>query len=268
MPALVAFLVGPVAIAAFVRVVTSREPWSPVWQLWIVALIALFASLWFMNRSETLKAAHVAAGYVTLRDIEAETNTAMIGILLAVFAELVLVASFEFWAGLVLIALLVAWILLCLLPPLRRRGGRSSIQVACSPEAAFALVSDPQSWRLWTPELELVESSEAPVRLGTIVRSRLQIEDRRLDANERVAIFEPPWRCGSEILDAGGTGLDLYEMAASDGGTLITYVFRSVLPPAHAILGGAFRNYKLTERWRKKMLRIKELLEERATGSV
>jgi hypothetical protein len=154
-----------------------------------------------MNRSETLKAAHVAAGYVTLRDIEAETNTAVIGILLAVFAELVLVASFEFSAGLVLIALLVAWILLCLLPPLRRRGGRSSIQVACSPEAAFALVSDPQSWRLWTPELDLVESSEAPVRLGTIVRSRLQIEGRRLDANERVAIFEPPWRCGSEILD-------------------------------------------------------------------
>ncbi|HLQ15049.1 MAG TPA: SRPBCC family protein [Candidatus Eisenbacteria bacterium] len=268
MPALVAFLVGPVAIAAFVRVLTSGGPWSPLWQLWIVALIVLFAATWFLDRAEKLKAAHIAAGYIPLRALQTETQSATVGIALAVIAEFVLVASFELLLGVVLIGLLAVWILVGFLPPMRRHQGRSSIEVACTRESAFALVSDPHSWRLWTPELELVEMSETPVRLGTIVYSRMRIGGRPLEARERVAVFDPPVRCGSEILDAGGTGLDLYEIAATESGTLVTYTFRSVLPPTHAILGGTFRNYKFTERWRKKMLRIKELLEEGSAGSV
>src|SRR5260370_41986323 len=106
MPALVTFLVGPVAIAAFVRVVTSRGPWSPLWQLWIVALIVLFAATWFLDRAEKLYAAHIASGYIPLRALQSETQSATAAIVLAVLAEFVLVASFQLLLSVVLIGLL------------------------------------------------------------------------------------------------------------------------------------------------------------------
>lgn len=263
-----AVLFGPSSVALIVRLVTSRDPWSPIWQLWIVAIIALFAAVWFLDRTDKLKAAHTAAGIGSLRDLEDETRPLVIAIGLALIGEFLVVASFEVWMGVALTGLLVAWGLLCFLPPLRRMGGSSPIWVACSPAAAFALVSDPHSWVQWTPEIEMVEPTQMPADIGTIVHSRFRIDGRLLEGDDRVVVFDPPWRCGSETLNVGGTGVDLYEMAASDGGTLIKYTFRTFVPPEVAMFGGVFRGDFFKKRWKTKMKRIKQLLEDGAAGSV
>ena len=264
-----AFLFGPVLVAFIVRFVTTQGPWAPLTGLWVVAIGFLLLAGWFIDRSNRLLKAHSAAGYVPLRELEAENLQATIGIGFGVIAEFVAVASFEPWMGVALTGLLLVWILLCFLPPLRRFEGGSSIQVACSPEAAFGLVSDPQNWRLWTPELESVESSEVPVRLGTVVHSRGRVQGRLLLGDERLTVFDPPSPCGSEVLDVRGTGSDQYEIAATGGGTLITYKFRQIFPVSQAALGGIFNRRKpFLERWRKKMQRIKQLLEEGGAGSV
>ncbi|HEV2033276.1 MAG TPA: SRPBCC family protein [Candidatus Dormibacteraeota bacterium] len=222
-----------------------------------------------MDRGERLRAPHVAAGYVRLRDYEGEILQNAIAIAIGVIAEIVLVASFELWVGGALFGLLVAWILLCFLPPLRRIEGRSSVQVACTPEAAFALVSDPQNWRLWTSELEVIELSEVPVRRGTVVHSRMRIAGRLLEGDERVVAFDPPRRCGREVLDVRGAGYDSYEMTATERGTLITYAARFMRPLDRAALGEALRPSNFfEERWKKKMQRIKQLLEDGAARSV
>ena len=264
-----AFLCGPVLVAFIVRIVTTQGPWVPLTGLWVVAIGFLLLAGWFFDRSNRLLKAHTAAGYVPLREIEAESLQAMIGIGFGVIAEFVAVASFEPWMGVALTGLLLAWILLCFLPPLRRFDGMSSVQVACSPEAAFALVSDPHSWRLWTPELDSVESSEVPVRVGTVVRSRGRVQGRLVEGNERVTVFDPPRRCSSEVLDVQGAAFDQYDIAPNDGGTLIAYKFLHIYPVSQAALGGLWNRRKLfTERWTKKMQRIKQLLEDGAAGSV
>jgi hypothetical protein len=264
-----AILIGPVALAILVRYLTTPGAWSPIWQLWIVAVIALLGALWCVDRSEKLKAAHVAAGYVQLGEVEAEALPISIAIALGLIAEFLLVASFELWAGVGLIGLLLAWILLCFLPPLRRFEGMSSVQVACSPEAAFALVSEPQSWRLWTPELDSVESSEVPVRVGTVVHSRFRVGDRLMEGHERVVAFDPPRRCGSRVLDVHGDAFNQYDISTTDGETLIAYRLLQIYPVRQAVLGGVWNRRKsFTERWAKKMQRIKELLEDGAAGSV
>ncbi len=68
---ILAFLFGPVLVAFAIRQVTSRGPWSPIWQLWIVAVIAMGIALWFLARWDMLKAAHVAAPSIRVRDLEA-----------------------------------------------------------------------------------------------------------------------------------------------------------------------------------------------------
>jgi hypothetical protein len=265
---ILAFLFGPALVAFVVRLVTSRDPWSPTWQLLLVAVVVLLVAAWFLARWDMLKAAHVAAESIRLRDLEAEVRLLAVALSVAVIAEIVAVASFELWMGVALAGVLLAWILFCFLPPLRRIDTRSSVQVACSPEAAFALVSDPQSWQLWTPELEHVEASEVPVRVGTIVRSRGRSEGSLLEGEDKVVVFDPPWRCGTEVLDVRGTSSDLYEIAATDGGSLVTYTFRAMMPPEAAMLGSALQRRPSAERWRKKMLRIKQLLEGGTPGSV
>jgi hypothetical protein len=264
-----AFLFGPVVVAFIFRFVTTQGPWAPLTGLWVVAIGFLLLGGWFIDRSNKLQKAHTAAGYVPMRAIEAEGQQATIGIGFGLIAELVAVASFEPWMGVALTGLLLTWILLCFLPPLRRFEGMSSVWVACSPEAAFTLVSDPQSWQLWTPELDLVESSEVPVRLGTVVHSRGRIQDRQVLGEERVVVFEPPRRCGSEVLDVQGVAFDQFDMAPTDGGTLVAYRFLQIYPFSQAVSGGIWGQRKsFTERWRKKMLRIKQLLEEGSGGSV
>jgi hypothetical protein len=266
MPAVAAFLVGPVAVAFIARLVTSRGSWSPDLLLLLVALIALFVAVRFATRSQKPKDAE--APYQRLSEVENENWQLAIAVALVVTAELVAVAAFEFWAGVGLTALVLAWALVWSLPQLRRIEARSSVQAACTPEAAFALVSDPHSWRLWTPELETVESSDVPVRVGTVVRSRARVQGQLIEMEERVTVFDPPRRCSSELLGVRGVS-DMYEIAATEGGSLITYEWHFLEPLSQAPFGGAlFRRNFVKRRRKKAMLRIKQLLEDDAAGSV
>src|SRR5258708_5820060 len=124
---ILAFLFGPVVVAFIFRFVTTQGPWAPLTGLWVVAIGFLLLGGWFIDRSTKLQKAHTAAGYVPMRAIEVEGLQATIGIGFGVIAELVAVASFELWMGVALTGLLLAWILLCFLPPLRRFEGMSSV---------------------------------------------------------------------------------------------------------------------------------------------
>jgi hypothetical protein len=104
--------------------------------------------------------------------------------------------------------------------------------------------------------------------VGTNVHSRMRLGGRLLEGDERVVVFDPPLRCGSEVLDVRGSGSDMYEMTATEGGTLITYTARFMDPPFQTVLGGPFFRRSFKERWRTKMQRIKQLLEGGTARSV
>ena len=259
-----AFFPGLPIAAFLIRYLTSQGPWSENHLLEILSLLLFVATYLFVRWVDRMKKAHVAAGATRLRDLEAELVLTMVAFALALAGDFALVAAFELWAGVVLFGLLVVWILLCSVPSLRRTESRSSIQAACTPEAAFALVTDPGRWRLWTPELELAEPSEVPVGLGTVVRELARVDGRLLEGEDRIVVFDPPRRCGTEVVGANSS--DMYEIAANEAGTLITYTFRVELPLVISVYGGVFiRRYETKKRLERRgtaMKRIKQLLEE------
>jgi Ca2+/Na+ antiporter len=88
MPAVAAFLVGPVAVAFIARLVTSRGSWSPDLLLLLVALIALFVAVRFATRSQKPKDAE--APYQRLSEVENENWQLAIAVALVVTGAVVL----------------------------------------------------------------------------------------------------------------------------------------------------------------------------------
>lgn len=188
-------------------------------------------------------------------------------------AEAFLVATIDWRAAAVYVALVVAWVLVWTPRSNRQLVVRSTIGVSCTPLAAFELVSNPNKWPLYVPELELVQPVEIPVRLGTVVHDRV----RRggvitLEADEEVVALEPGVRFGTAIRGPAQSSSGIYQFAPVQGGTTIEFTHRSLISLPAAILGVATRRGSLRkvlgERRAATFARIKRLLEEPEAGSV
>jgi hypothetical protein len=192
-----------------------------------------------------------------------------LGVLLLAPAALVSVAP-QLWAP-VEVAVL-AWILVSITPSMRRVEMQSAVDVACSPAAAFDLVSDPRNWRRYIPELEVLGSVEHPVHPGTVIRTRIHRGDTALTAEEIVTIYEPARRFGTEIPVSPHASSGTYDFAPSISGTAIAYTFQGSLSPIQSALGGWLLRGRLVKKMARRrgaaMKEIKRLLEERPSGSV
>jgi len=166
----------------------------------------------------------------------------------------------------------IAWVLLSCAPRSRRVEMRASIDVRCDVQAAFELVSNPRNWRLYAPELEVLEPVETPVRAGTLVRARLHYSGRVMEADEIVTVFEPPRRFGTAIPASPHVTTGGYEIVPSGGGTSITYTFRGSLTPLQSFFGGWLLRGRLDRRMKERreiaLAEIKRLLEAEPAAPV
>lgn len=172
----------------------------------------------------------------------------------------------------VIYAALVGFYLLYVVPTSRRRiGYRSTVTVRSTPEAAFALISDPHNWPRYLPDLEVVEPIDTPLHVGSVVSERVTSGGQVVDGQDTVTLLEPNRKLGMKGLNTPGS-VDLYELKPLDGGTEISYSVEHLLGVPEAVIGAVLSRgaivAKLRARREKALQRIKEILEAPPAATV
>lgn len=168
-------------------------------------------------------------------------------------------------------ALALAYALWCLPYSARRIDYRLAVVANCSPEDAFALVSDPRNWNRYLPQLGVQETFDEPLHIGSIVHETWK-EGRTVYTEDEVVIaYEPGHRFGTASV--GRRPIDgVYEMTPVEGGTEIAWTYSSAFTYAQAVLGGVLRRRgfiaRMIERRQKSLDAIKGLLEEPVPAAV
>ena len=175
-------------------------------------------------------------------------------------------------ADLLFFGALALYMLAFVPPAMRRIAFESSVFARCTRRQAFDLVSDPNNWPRYVPELSLRSRVRTPVKLGDLIEDRVVWHGVTHDAVERVIAYEPGERFGTQIVGGHGTTGE-YELFAADGGTLINYRCRATLTLLEAWAGNGFRRGHLAAKLKEArdpiMDRLKNLLEaEPSTVSV
>lgn len=163
--------------------------------------------------------------------------------------------------------LVVLWVLVWTPRANRTIVMRSAVEVRCSPQTAFELVSNPNNWPLYVPELEIAEPVEVPVRLGTVIHDRVRREGKiTVEASEEVVALEPGARFGTAIQRDPQASSGTYDFEPVAGGTSIEYTHRTLLSLPAAVFGIALMRAaivrRMSERRAQTLARIKQLLEE------
>jgi uncharacterized protein YndB with AHSA1/START domain len=226
---------------------------------------------WFIERAQKRLLARANRPFWP-GDREAETLLNALGLGAAVAGEVLLVGSFEPWAGIALIGLFLAWIAFCAVTPSRWINAPIVFEVAgCSPETVFAYVCDASHWPLYQTGVELLGPFDTPLHVGSVVRGRIT-RKIVLEADMQVTDLLPGRRLvittlGTPYLNAG-----TYELEATSRGTRVRYVYRSMQTVSTMVFGDGFAKRELmanfAESQRDWTGRLKALLEGRSTASV
>ena len=169
-------------------------------------------------------------------------------------------------------ALLVGFYLVYAMPASRRLiAFRSAVNVRCTPEAAFALISDAHNWPRYLTELQVFEPLDTPLRVGSVVNERATFGRRVIDAQDVITSVEP----NRKLAMRGGNApesADMYEFRPIDDGTEISYTAKHRITVSESVIGGVFSRGADTElllsRREKAMQRIKQILEAPAAATV
>ena len=173
-------------------------------------------------------------------------------------------------AGLIFPVMLAAYVAFALSSSARRQDYRVAIVVSSTPEAAFALVSEPRNWPRYLPQVESVEPRDVPLHAGSTIRYRVRAGQTLLEVEEVVIAFEPGLRFGTGLADPAATGI--YELSAGPGGTVIAYSHSGQMPVAQSIITGVFGRKanlgRMIEARQTGMDAIKRLLEAQPAVTV
>jgi len=150
------------------------------------------------------------------------------------------------------------------------RGGDVEYRVVKNtPAAAFALVAEPRNWSRYAPDIQLVESVDAPLRVGSRVHYRLRGDVRPLAVDETVIAYEPGRRFGTLVAPSTTA---VYELNAVSGGTNVAFTQSEEMTIGNALFtAAAFRRAHLDrmhEVIEARLEAIKRLLEEQASVNV
>jgi polyketide cyclase/dehydrase/lipid transport protein len=171
----------------------------------------------------------------------------------------------------VLIAALMVYLLVFVPPAMRRIAFESEVVVGCSPDAAFALVSDPNNWPRYVPELQLRAVVRPPLKLGDLIYDRFAARDMTVEGIERVVAFEPGVRFGTQLVSGGHGTTGVYELFRTEGGTRIVFRCETSLTVLEAWAGNGFRRDFLASKLKANrdvtMQRIKGVLEADAAAA-
>jgi hypothetical protein len=258
-----AIVIVPTALAIVSRNAESAgEPWEPAEYLWWLALVMFVGAILLSNRAGSRVPEKGSGRPVRVGDFEANNRDGVLSFGALILGSSAVAASFEWRVGLAVLGLAAAWALTWLPTRVRRVDLVSAIEVRCSPQAAFDLVSDPRNWSSYFPQLT-ADTGDDPVREGSVINVQLMREDKRvLHAEERVVDYEPGRRFATAIAEVATPATGSYDFEPVAGGTRIVYTYRSLIPLAMALLGGRIRvRTKMAMRRGRGMARIKQILE-------
>lgn len=266
---IVAAIAAPYMIATLLRIIERTDHSASPAFFWAGAAVAVAGTVVLVIGSRLQ-----SHGAVPTTTAKAERGLALAtsGIGCYALAEAAIVATLDVRVAAAVLAVAIAWTVYALVPSRRRIEVRTAIVARTTPEAAFDLVSDPSMWPRYAPDLEIIESPDLPVKVGTVIRDRMHRPSLPpLEVEERVIAFEPGRRFGTTVVgDRPNSGI--YEMREVEGGTEIAYLYSAVLGVPTALLGGAFMRPRLVNRLRSvrraALERIKRLLEAQPPVSV
>ena len=148
---------------------------------------------------------------------------------------------------------------------MRRIAFESEIIAGSTPDAVFALVSDPNNWHRYVPEVTLTAPVRAPLKVGDLIYDRFVTGDVTLDGIERVVAFDPGVRFGTQMMSGGHGTTGVYDLFTAEGGTRIIYRCDTRLTVLEAWAGNGFRRGFLAGKLKANrdltMQRIKAVLE-------
>ena len=255
---LIAIVLGPMLVALAVRIVLGdpRGPTNLLFALAAIAVVifAVFAGL--ASRSQKGRSAS------RLDFNRREVTLGLIGIAFLVVAELLMAAAVD-WRALGVFAVLpIGWILFWTAPVNRRGVRQQTIDVRCTPQAAFELVSNPENWPAYNPNIELVRPLQEPIHVGSVIQLQARHDGKVHEGAEEVVAFEPGKRFASGVMKGHVTGTDSYDLEPSPRGTRITYRFRFHMSLPMAAIGGGL----LLRSEAKKLMAEREVIMERIKG--
>jgi hypothetical protein len=270
----VAFVVAPVTVALAVLLLTGGAGQSASAKPYFLGLAALSVApgVLYLERMRRLQMRRMGQPPGP-GAADGELRLAAVGIGCFVAAECFVVAFIDWRVAAGYCALVVVWVLVWVPRGNRTILARSAVEVRCTPQAAFELVSDPNNWPLYVPELELTQPVEVPVRLGTVIRDRIRRDGKiTVAADEEVVALEPGVQFGTAIQGDPQTSSGIYQFEPATGGTRIEYSHRSLVSLPAAIFGIALRRAsivkQMSDRRAETLARIKALLEEPGATSV
>ena len=169
----VAFVVAPVTVALAVLLLTGGAGQSASAKPYFLgmAVLSVAPGVLYLERMRRLQMRRMGQPPGP-GAADGELRLAAVGIGCFVAAECFVVAFIDWRVAAGYFALVVVWVLLWVPRGNRTILARSAVEVRCTPQAAFELVSDPNNWPLYVPELELTQPVEVPVRLGTVISDR------------------------------------------------------------------------------------------------
>lgn len=169
-------------------------------------------------------------------------------------------------------AVVLAYVALWVAPGMRHIAFRAAVVARCTPDEAFALVSNPRNWPRYFPNIQVFEPIQLPLKAGDLIRDRVSGPLLVVDAVERVLVAEPGRRFGTAVTPNARHSSGVYEFSTVSGGTEIAYVYNATLTLTEALAGVAFERASLVAKLRQQreagLQRVKQLLEAQPAASV
>lgn len=253
----------PLVVAVVIKML-SRTGWGSTLIVLPFAVVPIVCGLWYFELGVRRRAAR-SSDLVRPGMIERELATLVLSYACFLCAEIVIVSAFSWPVGAVLLLAMLVWSAVWTPPFMRRIVLRAAVRVRCTPHDAFVVVSDPNRWPAYIPNYTVATPVEVPLHVG----SEFHVSNRGsrvgVDAVERVIVFEPDARFGTELPENTRSATGVVELKAVETGTEIVYTFRSTISLPSALLGGVFRRKQMLARMAENRRviheRLKRLLE-------
>ena len=170
-------------------------------------------------------------------------------------------------------AFAILWTLMWLPVPMRRITVDTMVQIECSPSTAFTFVSDERNDPKYIPEVEAVEKiTDGDIGPGTRFRVRMHSNGGVFEGVDEIVDYEYPRRYTDRVVSGRRPNLGTLTFDAEQGGTRLSYRYRSEVSYAGALAGQALLRGRIAAdmRTRRNIIwaRLKQVLESGATAPV
>ena len=136
-----------------------------------------------------------------------------------------------------------------------------SITIKRSPEDVYAFVADPENATKWRVGLVEAKQVGEEMGVGTVVKEKVEVLGRKLNAEQRITAFEPGQRRSLEV-KLGPLPIELDEVyEATEEGTKLSVTGRTQLTGVQKMMNRVVLG-QVKKQLEKELQNIKDVLEQ------